>query len=92
MKIIEKLIKINKHNNNDKLSKFPIHDKLKKLNLTNVMMDFDATSLHPSAKWDEKSIYLKTEGGFAFKPSMNDVCVEAFNNQTFNQDDKENAL
>ena len=38
---------------NDKLSKLPIHEKLQKLNLNDVMMDFDATSLYPSAMWDE---------------------------------------
>ena len=29
------------------------------------MMDFDATSPYPSAMWDEKSVYFKTESGFA---------------------------
>ena len=36
-------------------------------------MDFDATSLYPSAMWDGKSVYPKIESGFAFKPEMNDV-------------------
>ena len=77
---------------NDKLSKLPIHDKLKKLDLNNVMMDFDATSLYPSAMYDEKTAYSKIESGFAFKPHMNDVYVEAFNNQTINQDGNENSI
>ena len=55
------------------------------------MMDFDATSLYPNAMWDEKSVYPKTKTGFAFKPHMNVVYVEAFNNQTFNQDGDESA-
>ena len=55
------------------------------------MMDFDATSLYP-AMWDEKSIYPKKETGFAFKPHMNDSYVEAFNNQTFNQDGNERTF
>ena len=55
-------------------------------------MDFDATSLYPSAMWDENSVYPKIETGFAFKPHMNDVYVEAFNNQTFNQDGDESAI
>ena len=55
------------------------------------MMDFDVTSLYPSAVWDEKSVYPKIETGFAFKPHMNDVHVEAFNNQTFNQGGNESA-
>ena len=46
-------------------------------------MAFDATSLYPSAMYDEKSVYPKIENGFAFKPDMNDVYVKAFNNQFF---------
>ena len=46
-------------------------------------MDFDATSLYPPATWDKNSVYPKIEFGFAFKPHMDIVCVEAFINQTF---------
>ena len=56
------------------------------------MMDFDATSLYPNAMWDEKSVYPKTESGLAFKPHMNDVYVDAFINQTFNQDGNASAI
>ena len=56
------------------------------------MMDFDATSLYPSAMWAEKSVYPKTETGFAFKAHMNNVYVEAFINQTFNQDGDKSAI
>ena len=45
------------------------------------MMDFDATSLYPSAIWDEKFVYPKIETGFAFKPLMNKSYVDAINNQ-----------
>ena len=55
-------------------------------------MDFDATSFYPSAMWDEKSVYPKIETGFAFKPHMKNIYVEAFNNQTFNQDGNESAI
>ena len=55
-------------------------------------MDFDATSLYSSAMWDENSVCPKIETGFAFKPHMNNVYVEAFNNQTFNQDGDESAF
>ena len=79
-------------NINKELNKLPIHKKLQKLNLNDVMMDFDATSLYPSAMWDENSVYLKIETGFAFKPHMNNVYVEAFINQTFNQDGHESAI
>ena len=56
------------------------------------MMDFDVTSFYPFAIWDEKSVYLNTETGFAFKPHMNIICVEAFNNQIINQDGNESAI
>ena len=77
---------------NKELNKPPIHKKLQKLNLNDVMMDFDATSLYPSAMWDENSVYPKKETGFAFKPHMNKTYVDAFNNQTFNQDGDESAI
>ena len=77
---------------NKELNKLPIHRKIQKLNLNDVMMDFDATSFYPSAMWDENSVYPKIETGFAFKPHMNNVYVEAFNNQTFNQDGDESAI
>ena len=70
----------------------PIHKELSKLNSNKTQMDFDATSLYPSAMWDESSVYPKIETGFAFKPHMNDVCVEAFNNQSFNEDGDESAI
>ena len=77
---------------NKELNKLAIHKKLQKLNHNNVMMDFDATSLYPSAMWDQNSVYPKIETGFAFKPHMNNVYVEAFKNQTFNQDGDESAI
>ena len=55
-------------------------------------MDYDTTSLYPSGMWDEKSVYPKKESGFAFKPDFNDVYVEAFNNQSFNQDGDEYVI
>ena len=55
-------------------------------------MNFDATSLYPSSMWEEKSVYPKIETGFAFKPHMIDVYVEAFNNQSFNEDGDEPAI
>ena len=55
-------------------------------------MVFDATSLYPSAMYDEKPVYLKIGTEFAFKPHMNNVHVKTFNNQTFNQDGNESAI
>ena len=69
-----------------------IHKELSKLDSNKTQMDFDATSLYPSAMWDENSVYPKIETGFAFKPHMNDVYVEAFNNQTFNEDGDESSI
>ena len=77
---------------NKEFNKLPIHKKLQKLNHNDVMMDFDATSLYPSAMWDEKSVYSKIESGFAFKPYINKTYVEAFNNENFNQDGDESAI
>ena len=69
-----------------------VHKELSKLNSNKTQMDFDATSLYPSAMWDENSVYPKIETGFAFKPHVNDVYVEAFNNQSFNEDGDESAI
>ena len=77
---------------NNKLNMLPIHKELSKSDSNKTQMDFDATSLYPSAMWDEKSVYPKIETGFAFKPNMNDDYVEAFNNQSFNEDGDESAI
>ena len=50
------------------------------------MMDFDATS------FPENSVFPKIESCFAFKPHMNDIYVEAFNNRTFNHDGNESGI
>ena len=55
-------------------------------------MDFDATSLYHSAMCDEKPVFPKIESGFAFKSHMNDIFVEEFNNQNFNQGGNESAI
>ena len=70
----------------------PVHIQLAKLDSNDTQMDYDATSLYPSAMWDEKSVYPKVETGFAFKPDMNDIFVEAFKNHLFNQDGNEAAI
>ena len=77
---------------NKKINLISIHKQLSKLNLNKTQMDFDATSLYPSAMWDKNSVYPKIETGFAFKPHMNKTYVEAFNNQTFNEDGDESAI
>ena len=77
---------------NKKLDMLPIHKELSKLDSNKTQTDFDATSLYPSAMWDKHSVYPKIETGFAFKPHMNDIYVEAFNNQTYNEDGDESAI
>ena len=42
--------------------------------------------------YDCESVYPKIETGFAFKPHMNKTYVEAFNNQTFNEDGDESSI
>ena len=69
-----------------------IHKELSILNSNKTQMDYDAISLYPSAMWDEKSVYPKIETGFVFEPNMNDVYVEAFNNQSFNKNGDESAI
>ena len=89
--IIEILIKKTEYINK-KLYMLLSHNQLSKLEFKKTQMDYDATSLYRSAKWDEKSVYPKIEFGFAFKPHMKDVSVETFNNQTLNQDGDESVI
>ena len=77
---------------NKKLYMLPIHKELSELASNKTQMDYDATSLYPSAMLDENSLYPKMETGFAFKPHMNKTYVDAFNNQTFNEDGNESAI
>ena len=77
---------------NDRLSKLIIHTNLKHLDRKKVGMVFDAISLNPSAFYHEKSVYPYKESGFALTPQKNDVYVEGFNNQPFNQDGNGNAI
>ena len=77
---------------NKKLNMLRIHKELSKLNLKKTQVCYDGISLYPSAMWDCNSVYPKKETGFAFKPHMNKNNVEAFNNQTFNEDGDESAI
>ena len=55
-------------------------------------MAYNAINLYPSATWNQNSVYTKRESGFCFRPDTNDVYVEAFNNQNFNEDDNESPM
>ena len=77
---------------NKKLNMLSIHKELSKIDSNKTQMGYGGNSLYPSAMWDESSVYPKIETGFAFTPHMNDVYLEAFNNQTFNEDGDESAI
>ena len=52
-----------------------------------LLWDFDAVSVYPSAMWGENSIYPRIETAYVFAEDiyMNDKLVKKFNTQTFNQ-------
>ena len=70
---------------NEKLSQLPIHQLIKQIKLEELLWDYDATSLYPSAMWDEKSVYPRIETGYSFTRDMNKILVHRFNNQNFTQ-------
>ena len=70
---------------NKKVGEFPIHKLLQKLSLNDLLWDFDAVSLYPSAMSDPKSFYPRKQNGYAYSPDMNDERVEKFIYQTFTQ-------
>ena len=51
----------------EKLSKLSVHRLLQQFSLIDLLWEFDCTSLYPSGKWDEESIYPKIEAGYAFQ-------------------------
>ena len=75
----------NKNYITDKLSKLLIHQLIKQINLDELLRDFDAVCLCPSAMWVEKSIFPRIETGYVFTEDMNDELMERFNIQTFTQ-------
>ena len=77
---------------NKKFNRLPIHEEIIKIRFKKTQRDFNATSLDPSAMWDKNSVYPKRETGFAFKPHMNDIYVEAFSIKTFKQDGFESGI
>ena len=65
------------------MDELPIHRLLQHINLNDLLWDFDAVSLYPSATSDEKSFHPRIESGYAFTPDMKNDLVEELNNQTF---------
>ena len=70
---------------NKNLTCYQFMNSCQNWDLNKTQMDFDATSLYPSAMWDKNSMYPKIETGYAFQPHMNDVFVNEFNNRTSNK-------
>ena len=61
---------------NEKLSQLPIRQILKQIKLDEILWDFDAVSLYPSAMLDEKSVYPRNETGNASTKEMNKELVK----------------
>ena len=70
---------------NEKLSNLRLHKIIKRLELIELLWDFDAVSLYPSAMWDGKSKYPRIETGYAYTRDMNNELVNKFNTGKFNQ-------
>ena len=70
---------------NEKLSQLRLHKIIKRIELIELLWDFDAVSLYPSAMWDENSIYPRIETGYDYTRDMNNELVEKFNTGNFNQ-------
>ena len=56
---------------------------MEQIKLDELLLEFDAVSLYPSAMWVEKSICTWIESGCTFYIDKNDELVNKFNNQTF---------
>ena len=61
------------------LSQLPSHQLIKQIKLVELIWDYDAVSLYPSAMWDENSVYPRIETGYAFTKDMKDELVEKLN-------------
>ena len=61
----------------------PIHGELSKVDLNKTQMDFDGTSLYPSATLDQNSAYPKIGTGYAYKLQINDVFGNDSNKSNF---------
>ena len=70
---------------NKKSGELSFHQFLQQLSLNDLLWDFDAVSLYPSAMIDEKSVYPRTETGYAFTPDMNNEIVRKFDEGNFTQ-------
>ena len=70
---------------NEKLIQLPLHQLIKQRKLDELLWDYDAVSLYPSAVWDESSNYPKIETGYAYTPDLNKKLVKKFIFQNFTE-------
>ena len=69
-----------------KLSQLPIHQNLKRSGVSDLLWALDASSLNPSATWDEKSsVYPRIGTRCGSTEDMNNQLVDQFNDQSFIQ-------
>ena len=64
----------------ENISQQPINQLFQRRKLNEILWDYDAVSLHPSAMWQEKSIYPRIETGYTFTEDIYDELVEKFHN------------
>ena len=67
------------------MGELPIHQYLKQLSSIDLLWDYDAVSLYPSAISDEKPIFAKIETGYAFTKDMKVEIVKKFDEGYFTQ-------
>ena len=65
------------------MGELPIHRILQQLSLNDLLWDFDAVSLYPSAMSHDKCVYPRIETGYAYTTGPNNELVEKSNNQIF---------
>ena len=78
-------IKKDEKNSLKKISESPFHQNFRLSDSGDLLMDFDATSIYPSAMRDDESVYPKIETGYPFNIDMNDEIVKNFNSGIFIQ-------
>ena len=68
---------------NEKLSNLRRHKLIQRIKVVELLWDFDAVSLYPSAMWDENSVYPRIETSYAYTEDVIDELIENFNTGNF---------
>ena len=68
---------------NKNIGEFLIHKPIQELSLNDLLWDYDAVSVYPSAVRYPESNYPRKKTGYLYTKDMNDELVGSFNNQTF---------